>query len=295
MILIGYGLGESVTLATCKSIWVQIPAITLSTFFITLVSAIYAYYITKRTDINLPSSLIGNMPGGMTQMILVGEEIPGTDHNVIVVMQTARLILTIMCVPFIVLHAIVPSVGSSVALPVAESVSMDATGYIFVFVVVVISVFLANKVHFPAAYLLGPLFAVGLLNIFWQQVPHLPKWLLSFAQIFVGVQMGANIQVERIKTLKKHLLLIFSSTLVLIAICFGVSEWLSYLYDYSMATAFLATAPGGISEMSITALSIGADGATVLAYQLFRVIFLSTVIPIFIRWYFIKNKNAHNL
>lgn len=290
LIPIGYGLGEGVRLATCKDLCTQIPAISSSTFIVIGVSALYAYYISRRTAIAFSSSLIGNMPGGMTQMLLIGEEIKGTDQNVILVMQTIRLLSTIVVIPFVVTHAIEPGAGD-LAHAAAAAVQTAVTAvqwweYPIVLLAVLFSVGAAVKVKFPSAYMLGPLLAVALLNIFWHQVPHMPIGVLRFAQFFVGVQMGANIQLERMKSLRYALPLIIFSSVVIIALCFGLSIWVSDLYGYSLATAFLAMAPGGITEMSITALSVGADVAVILSYQLFRLIVLSTLMPVLITWYF---------
>lgn len=292
LIPIGYGMGEGIKAETYQSIIAQIPAIFISTCIVIIVSMLYAYYISSKTDINFSSSLIGNMPGGMMQMILIAEEIPGTDHNIVIVMQNIRLLMSIIFVPFLVIHSIdnqssIPAMQHTDTI-LTQMASFSSIEYAFVVFIVILSVFIANKIHFPSAYLLGPLFAIVLMNIFWRQVPHIDGSVIRFAQFFIGVQMGANIEMDRMKALKKSLLLIVSSSAILIVICFLLSKWLYLTYNYSPSTAFLATAPGGVTEMSITALSIGADVATVLSYQLFRMIFLSTIVPVLLRSYFTK-------
>ncbi|MDO9229797.1 MAG: AbrB family transcriptional regulator [Syntrophales bacterium] len=51
----------------------------------------------------------------------------------------------------------------------------------------------------------------------------------------------------------------------------------------SLLTAFLSTAPGGLTEMGIVALTLGADVAFVLAYQLFRFFCILLAAPFLLR------------
>lgn len=50
-----------------------------------------------------------------------------------------------------------------------------------------------------------------------------------------------------------------------------------------MATNLLAVAPGGIAEMSLTAMTIGADPLLVSAFQLFRVLFVLSLFSLGVR------------
>ncbi|MCZ8520734.1 AbrB family transcriptional regulator [Paenibacillus mucilaginosus] len=54
--------------------------------------------------------------------------------------------------------------------------------------------------------------------------------------------------------------------------------------DY--ATAFLSTSPGGMTEMGVTASLIGADVTLVVAFQMFRILFILFAVPYLLRWGF---------
>ena len=56
------------------------------------------------------------------------------------------------------------------------------------------------------------------------------------------------------------------------------------LTQADFATAFLSTAPGGLAEMGITALTVGADISTMTAYQLVRLLFIMLVFPYLAKW-----------
>lgn len=286
LIPIGYALGERFNMHTCQEIIDHLPGIVSATLLLIAASISYAYYISKRTDINFASSVIGNIPGGLPQMIVLGEEIPQADPNAIIAMQVTRLISTIVTIPFIAMYAIKPAAHQVVT--VAQTAHSNFTGFEFLLLAsaILVTVYLSIRIKLPTPYMLGAIIAAALMNIFWKDVPEIPTLVMRFAQIFVGIQMGRVIELRRMLKIKKHLTMIISSSLVIIVFCFGVANWLSYKYDYSLATAFLAAAPGGIAEMSIVGMGIGADIATIISYQLFRLIFIYLAVPLSIRWYF---------
>ncbi len=74
----------------------------------------------------------------------------------------------------------------------------------------------------------------------------------------------------------------------MIATSVGMAIFLSHTYGFSLVTAFLAMAPGGIAEMGLTGLSIDADVPQILTYQLLRLLFLNFTLPFAINWYFKK-------
>ncbi len=50
-----------------------------------------------------------------------------------------------------------------------------------------------------------------------------------------------------------------------------------------MLTAFLSTAPGGLTELGIVALTLGADVTFFLAFQLFRLFFILLAAPMLLK------------
>jgi uncharacterized membrane protein AbrB (regulator of aidB expression) len=65
---------------------------------------------------------------------------------------------------------------------------------------------------------------------------------------------------------------------------------LAYCTPSTIVTSFLSTAPGGLAEMGITALTVGADSSTMTAYQLTRLLFIMLVFPYVVRFILKKLK-----
>lgn len=285
LIPIGYGLGRQIELATCQKILQESLGIGTSTFLITAISVFMAIIIAKKTSIGLESSLIGNMPGGLTQMLLLSEELPKVDPNIVTIMQTVRLVSTVIIIPFIVLHSVVGKIKFTELSELPVAISFSVAEYLLLVGIVLAGVFVARRLKIPTPYMLGALLITACLNISWQPVPVIDSHILRVAQIFVGIQMGQAVDLAKIKEVRQHLGVIISSSVVVIIVSFLLGYLLQNYYGYDLATAFLATAPGGITEMSITGMSIGADVSIILAYQLFRLVFMSALMPVFLKTY----------
>lgn len=286
LIPIGYALGEKFDIQTCHEIATHWSGIVSSTFLLIAASIAYAYYISKNTPINFASSVIGNIPGGLQQMIVLSEEIKDTDPNAIIVMQIMRLVSTIVTIPFLAMYAIAPTAQEVVNIVQAVPSKFAGLEYLVLVIAVLAGTALSVRIKLPTPYMLGPIIVVALINIFWQNVPDMPVIVLRLAQVFVGIQMGQVVELGRLFSIRRHLPMIISSSLVIIGFCFLIANWLSYQYGYSLATAFLAAAPGGIAEMSIVGMGIGADIATIISYQLFRLMFIYFAVPMTLKWYF---------
>ena len=72
---------------------------------------------------------------------------------------------------------------------------------------------------------------------------------------------------------------LFAGIAVVLLTSMLMGAGVSFFTGASFATGFLSTAPGGLTEMGITALIVGADISTMTAYQLVRLLFIMLVFP----------------
>ena len=71
----------------------------------------------------------------------------------------------------------------------------------------------------------------------------------------------------------------------------SLRETISFLLAFSLITAFLAMAPGGIAEMSLAGMSMGENVSIILTYQLVRLLAINICVPPLLKWWF-KPKTA---
>ena len=286
LMVAGYGIGVNFNTAAWNNFLHELAGVSASTFIALGASIIIAIVTAKVTREDLKSCVIGMLPGGMTMSILMAEEDKTINPNVVVVMQVIRLFGVIISVPFLTVLLLDAKVINSPLGMVAH------TGYHWAIFIplTILGSFIATKLRLPTPVLLGSILATTVFNIFVGSVQPVPGFLMAPAQLSIGLFMGMILDAKRIAQTKNVLPFVIGGTALLVVISIGVAYVLSDLYGFSLVTAFLAMAPGGIAEMALAGLSMGEDVATILAYQLVRLLAINLLVPPVIEWYFSKSQ-----
>ncbi|MBN8201236.1 MULTISPECIES: AbrB family transcriptional regulator [Bacillaceae] len=294
IIIVGYSIGLSFTQEAVLLILQKLPFILLVTVCMVLFSGISALLIAKLMGIDYPTVLIGSIPGGLSQMILLAEEVKGIDITVVTFMQVARLSMIIFIVPVLVFGPWlnVPSgSGFEAAEPLWGHLFPDILLFVFVSFAGII---LSKRLKLPTPYLLGPIMGTAALVLSGINGPGLPPAVLDLSQLLIGAHIGMMMKPEKLDSKVKTISLAALSGLLLIACSVLLSFMIMHFFHLSPATSFLSLAPGGMDQMAIMAHETGADLAIVTGYQLFRLFFIFFVVPPFLKWSFLKFKKLES-
>ena len=299
LIIIGYTLGLSINKDTIFQIIQQLPWMLVMTAALTAFGAVTALLISKLSGIDYPSVLIGNVPGALTQMTVMGEEMEGTNLTVITFLQVVRVILVVFCVPLIIFSPLY-SVETSVYTAITEQAASVALDVLIpkIILFTIISLFFAilgKKLKIPIPYLLGPILGIAVLNISGFHGPKPSSILLDIAQFSVGCRLGLMLNPEKIPNKVKLISLGIINGVVMIMFSLVLSYILIKMHGIEATTSFLSTAPGGADQMGLIASVISADVSMVTGYQLFRMLFVNFVVPPFLKRfciYLIKNNQT---
>lgn len=285
LMVAGYGIGSSFSSDAWNNFLAELLGVAEATVVIIGFSMVLAFITSRLTREDLKSCIMGMLPGGLTISMLMAEEDKNVNPNVIVVMQVIRLLGVIVTVPFLVIYLLDAKVlASSIAMPNNGGVHW------LVFVpLAVLGAFLANKLHIPTPRLLGPILLTAVFSVYMEGVQPVPAPLMAAAQASIGLYMGMQLDAGRIIATKKMVPFILVGTGLMIGISILMAEHLSARYGFSLNTAFLAMAPGGIAEMALAGMSMGEDVAVILTYQLVRVLAINLFIPPLMVWMFSRN------
>ena len=111
-----------------------------------------------------------------------------------------------------------------------------------------------------------------------------PSWV-NAAQLVIGVSLGVRFTRAFVMAAPRWLALVALGTLGLMALCAAFGWVLSWLTGLHPATMMLATAPGGIAEMSITAKVLQLGAPMVTALQVARLMAVLVLLePMYRRW-----------
>lgn len=276
MIFIGYSIGRTFTQATLSSIVANIGLMSAATLGIVAFSLLLGWFTHRQTGVTLATGLLGTIPGGMSQVTVLCREIKDADLTVVMFMQTFRLLAVIFVVPFVAIKGL----GQSLP-PVIDTAAASLPSLQFLLLIAAAGIggFAARLLRLPTPFLLGPIMVAAGFALSGQSMPTVPKFLLNLAQLSVGAYTGARVRLAELKNWRNLLPHTLFNVLALLALCLAGGWLLEYLDGLDVATAFLSMAPGGMAEMSLTAMAVGADLSVIVAFQLFRLLFLLLLVP----------------
>lgn len=298
-VLLGYMLGTSFTRETAGDIVQQLPFMFMTTTSLVLVSLAMGYLIALKSGISVASGIFGSVPGGLSQMLVISEEIEDANVSIVSFMQTIRLLAVIFIIPFLTVHGLAGGASTEpVAIPTTSSlaeVSFEWWTYPLYACVAIMGAWGGRMIRLPASIITGPLLLTAIVAIATGiQAPPLPGSLLIVSQLIFGAYIGLTMKVSDFAIFKKIGSYAVTSSILLVLAALAISEGLSMLTGATTSTSFLSAAPGGIAEMGVTANLVHADMSMVSSYQLFRMFFIMFFVPPVLRKWLIWRQRRMN-
>lgn len=282
LVVVGYGIGRYVNSSVLEQMLYQIPGIVGATLLAVITALVISVVMSKYENIDFHSTIMGIMPGGFTQMTAMIDEDKRVDANIVTVLQSLRLITIIVTVPFLVTHLL----GAEVTKTASKLAINDGSSFWLIVPFAGLAGFILEKIKVSTPYLLGPILIAAMASLHSGVLNTAPVWLLAVAQLSIGIYVGSGLEPKEVKRLVKVLPSVFFGIFIILGISIAVAYALSYFYGFSLITAFLAMAPGGLGEMCLVGMSLEENVAIILTYQMFRFLVLSLAVPIGIYKYF---------
>ncbi|WP_233270515.1 AbrB family transcriptional regulator [Chachezhania sediminis] len=231
-----------------------------------------------------PTAFFSAMPGGLIEAITIGEQ-QGGNVQVLTIQHFVRIVLVVITVPTLFLIFSGHSVGSAAGqqLSVGPWTALDV---VLIVAVALIGAPLAVRIHLPAPMLLGPMILSAACHATGLMDTHSPSWLLHFSQLVVGTGLGATFARTNPRQLLNAFLLGVLTLAVMLGLACVFAFSLTPFVPISTETLFVSYAPGGVTEMSLIALSLGVTPVVVTVHHIVRIttaIVLITTVPK--RWY----------
>lgn len=144
----------------------------------------------------------------------------------------------------------------------------------------------------PLAWLLGALLVVATLGLLGAPI-EVPTWSRQGGQVIAGVAVGLYFT----PTLMDHLLSNIGYMLFAAGVSIFAGGMLSLLLARSAkvdnTTAYFASLPGGVAEMSVLAERFGGDTALVALSQSLRIVVVVLTIPVSIAFFGVHGAESY--
>ncbi len=221
------------------------------------------------------------MPGGLTEMMLMGKSMGGDDRQ-IVLSHAARITITIGAI------ALWFRLGLGLEVSGVSSLSGDkgALGALDVAILTacgVAGVYLGRWLRLPAAGLLGPMLLSAAVHVTGMTTSAPPALLVILAQVLLGTIMGCRFLGCPTALVLRALALSLGATVLTLGVALGFAVAFHDLFDQSIEQVILAFAPGGLTEMSLVALSMGEDVAYISLHHVARITILLALAPVVLK------------
>lgn len=282
LLIVGVAIGQAFELALFERAGQLVVAMFLINIVLMLFCFALAWLSAKTAGLPFKTAVASSVPGGLSQLVLFAEEERDVDLAVVTYFHVVRVVAVVMLIPFIVSGHVVSGAD------VARDVSWWQLGLLVACAAVLVPV--AKRLRLPVPHFLGPILFVIVLKLFAVDVPVMPSDVLHVAQLLIGAYIGLLLKPEMVRLPVRVLIGGMVNTLLMIGFSYGASVVVGKLLEFSFATSFLSTAPGGLDQMGLLAAAVGADISVVTVFQLFRLLFIFLLVLPLLKWYYQREK-----
>jgi membrane AbrB-like protein len=267
--VIGVMIGAQVSPELLSQVPSMLVSFTGVLLFVLAAHATNYRLLTRLGGYDPATAFYGSAPGGLIESITLGEA-AGGDVRVLTLLQFLRIVTVLTLVPVALSLWHGAPVGSAAGLSLARGVA--GWGDIAAVLVVGISgLALGFWLRLPAAQLTGPLLVGGVLTGTGLWPLAAPGWLLALAQVVLGVSLGLRfVGVDR-RLLGKAMAMSLVTVSAMFAMGAALALAVRALTGLSFDVLMISYAPGGVTEMSLIAVSLAANPALVTLHHLFRI------------------------
>ena len=248
--------------------------------YVALAGAAALAFLRRFTDYGPVTSYFAGMPGGLSEMILIGGAFGG-DERIISLSHALRILIVVMIIPF-TFRWFYPDAADTVAVAVADN-GFSVRDAIILTACGLAGFFAAKALKIPAAAVVGPMVFSGFVHLMGWTAARPPFELSAAAQVVVGSAIGCRFAGTKMSLLWRTGWSALCATLVLLAVAVGIAGVLHLATGLPFAALVLAYSPGGLAEMSLIAYALDIDPAFVATHHVVRIILVVVAAPLLFR------------
>jgi hypothetical protein len=266
-VILGSAVGLYFTPPVVAELASNFLAIIAATIAVFIVAALGALTLSRASGVDPKSTFFASIPGGAMAMAVLAERY-GAQIVPVAVAHSLRVSLVVILIPFALTYGGIPLVAAAYRPDVPLNYWILAPWLLFGCVLGEVS----ERLRLHNGYLLAPIFFGAALTVSGIRLSAVPHAFTDFAQLMFGLVLGARY--ERAFFVRYKLFIPFALLNSFLILLFSVAAGaaLAWAFDLPIATMIMATAPGGLAEMTITAQALQISVPLVVAFHLFRVV-----------------------
>jgi len=269
-LIIGTGLGLNITAAVALASLPLLPLMIGCGLVSVLIGATIAIAFAAAARVSYTTAFFAMMPGGLSEMAVLGAR-AGAEPEPIAVSQSLRLALIVCLFPPLILHFSDVAPGSALRsttqldlLHIVEALALGLLGA---------ATLALLRVRNP--WILGALLGSALGTSFGLLDGRLHPWLFAAGQFLIGIAIGASFRREIVARLGRLMVLSALGTVTLSLAMIVLAAVVAALFHLDFIATALGVGPGGMTELSIAAQSLGLPVASVIGFHIVRAIIVN--------------------
>ncbi|MGN7871337.1 AbrB family transcriptional regulator [Paracoccus sp. 22332] len=143
---------------------------------------------------------------------------------------------------------------------------------------------LFRRLGWANPWFLGPLSLAAALTAAGAGLPHYPPVVLAGAQLILGAWLGSTFQAKLLHAARRELAVSMLGTLGLLVLTCGSAAALAPFTPLDWRLLVLGIAPGGVTEMGLTAQVLHQNVSVVTAAHLVRIFLLMPLARPLLSW-----------
>lgn len=256
----------------------------VATTAVTLVLSVGAgLFVARHTTLDEPTAALGLIAGGSSGIVAAADDLDA-DARIVAVLQYVRLILVVVTAPLLVRYVLAPH-GTYAAVGAKEIEAVASIhGYAWTIGLAALGALIGVKLRIPAGALIVPLVLTavgGALGLYNDLQP--PETVREPAFIVIGLAVGLGFDPHVLRRVLRAAPAALAAILAVIAVCGGLAALLAATTKLTLLDAYLATTPGGINAVLVTAFASGANTSLVVGVQGLRLFVIVLAAPPLVR------------
>jgi membrane AbrB-like protein len=278
-VIIGTALGLYFTPVVAKQVASYWHFLLLAAVLAIVIACLCAWFISAVTSTDRTTAFFASVPGGAAEMAVLAERF-GARVDRVTIAQSMRILAVVIVIPFVLTYSGVH--GADVYPPATASLD-------WVRLAVLLAIAAAGGGALTAAgvsnaFMLGALFSVIALTVNEVHMSAMPGVVSNFGQLLIGCALGSRFERSFLDRIPGFVAATLASILLAIGLAASFGAGLAWMYGLPIPSVILATAPGGIAEMCITAKVLQLGVPLVTAAQVTRVLVLVTGTGTLFKW-----------
>jgi membrane AbrB-like protein len=262
---IGVALGLYFAPDVLREILRLAPWLAAAVAFAIALGALGAVLLGRLARVDRTTAFFAMAIGGASEMATLAQRHGGRVERVAAA-HSLRILLVVLVVP-LTLDALQVH-GLDPYAPAARV--FDPLGFAVLVAVTLGAAVALRHLGSPNSWMIGPLLAAGIVTATGHAFSSLPVAVVNAGQLLIGVSLGTHFTPEFFRAAPRFLAAVAAVTAVYLAL--GTVFGLLFARGAGLpwATAVVATTPGGIGEMALTAKALQIGVPIVTAFHAVR-------------------------